>query len=133
MVTTPTRNRNEPERIPLLRIPVPINIVQVQSTATTVFTARTDADFQVEALYAADMSGSGSAIDVYLVASGDTPVASNQILSGYVLAANAREIIFDREFMMLVQPGYSIVATCTTNDDVNMYGYGYDYQGLYST
>lgn len=127
-----TRFRAEEEQRPLLRIPKPIDVVRVQATATTVFTARSEADFQVENLVASNVTSSATYVTVYLVPSGGSASAANTIIYQLPIAANSGETIFNRENMGLLQPGMSIQALCQTNNDINMFGYGFDYQGVYS-
>lgn len=115
-----------------LRIPKPIDVVQVQTTATTIFTARDDADFQIENLVASNVSGGASYVTVYLVPSGGTAGATNMIVHQLAVAANTSETIFNRENMGLLQPGMTLQALCQTNDDINIFGYGFDYQGNYA-
>ena len=129
--TTP-RFTFEQEGRAALRIPRPIDIVQVQTTATTVFTARSDADFQIEHLVASNVTGSADYVTVYLVPDGGTAGATNLAISQKVVPANDWVTIFDREAMGLLQPGMFIQCLCGVNDAVNVWGYGYDYQGIYS-
>ena len=123
------RFQTEQESRPLLRLPKPIDVVQIQSTATTVFTAQASADFHVQSLVAANVSGSDTTITVYLVPSGGSAGASNMIVHARKLPANSSSWIFDGNNPGLMQPGAFIQALCATNDDVNMYGWGYDYYG----
>lgn len=129
---SPIRFEQESEIRSALRVPRPIDVVQVQSTATTIFTARSDADFQIENLVAANVTGAASALTVYLVPSGGSASAANTIVYQLNIAARTGETIFNRENMGMLQPGMSIQALCSTNDDINMFGYGFDYQGVYS-
>lgn len=115
-----------------LRIPRPIDIFQLQTTVGTVFTARSDADFQIENLIAANVTGTNDTVTVYLVPDGGTAGASNTILYQRVVLANDILVIFDFQHIGLLQPGMTLQALCGTNDAINIYGYGYDYQGVYS-
>lgn len=126
------RFRAEDEQRPLLRVPKPIDIVQVQSTATTIFTAQDTADFQVENLVASNVTSLASYVTVYLVPSGGSPSAANMIIYQLPIAGNSGETIFNKENLGLLQPGMSIQALCQVSNDINMYGYGFDYQGIYS-
>ena len=129
---SPLRFQTEQEARPALRIPKPIDVFQCQTTGGTVFTARDDADFQIEHLVASNVTGSASHVTVYLVPSGGSAATSNMILYQQAVPAKTVVTIFDREHMGMLQPGMSIVALCQTNDSINLFGYGYDYQGIYS-
>lgn len=114
-----------------LRVPRPIEVFQAQTTAGTVVTARDDADFQIEALYAVNASGTADSITLYLVPDGGTAGADNLILFEKSVPASDIIAVFDRERMGLLIPGMSLQALCGVNDSVNLFGYGYDYQGVY--
>lgn len=125
----PISTENNP--LGALKVPKPIDVSQLQSTATTVFTARNDADFQIEGLTASNVTGVDSWVTVHLVPSGDSASAANTIAYQVVIPANDGVNIFTKENQGLLQPGSSLVALCDVNDSVNVYGYGFDYQGIY--
>lgn len=127
----PSRFQQEQERRTVLRVPKPIDVVQVQSTATTIFTARDDADFQIESLVATNVSMLAEAITLYLIPSGGSASAGNTIVYQRAIPANSAVTLFDRNTQCLVQPSASIEALCNVNDGVNIWGYGFDYQGIY--
>lgn len=127
------RQQTEPQPLSTLRIPVPITVVQAQTTATTVKTARTDADFHIESLVATNVTGSADYVTVYLVPSGGTAGATNMIVYQRAIPAKSGIAIFDRDNMGLLPPGAFIQVLCGVNDAVNVWGYGYDYQGHYTT
>lgn len=132
MTQSPLRFQTETEKRPALRIPKPIDVVQLQTTATTVYTARDDADFQVEHLVASNVTGSASYVTLYLVPDGGTAGATNLAYYQLAIAAKTYITLFDRERFGLLQPGMSIQALCQANNDINMFGYGFDYQGVYA-
>ena len=115
-----------------LRVPRPIDVFQVQTTAGTVFTARDDADFQIESLLATNVTGTDTYVTVYLVPNGDAAGAANTIIYQRTVPAKTGVTVFDREHLGLLQPGMTLQALCGVNDAVNMWGHGYDYQGVYS-
>ena len=115
----------------VLRVPRPIDVFQVQTTAGNVFTARDDADFQVEHLVATNVTGSADYVTLHLVPSGGSVGAGNMVIYQRAIAARESVTIFDRERMGLLQPGMGLHALCSVNNAVNLWGYGYDYQGLY--
>lgn len=114
-----------------LAVPKPIDVVQVQTTATTIFTARSDADFQVMGLTASNVTGTDDWVTLHFVPSGGSAGLANAIAYQVVVPANDGVNLFTKENQGLLQPSYSIVATCSVNNAINIYGYGHDYQGAY--
>jgi hypothetical protein len=114
-----------------LRIPKPINVVRCQAAATTIYTARTDADFQIQLLVAANVSASDSDYTLHLVPSGGSASISNMIAFEVKIPVGGSAWIFTPERPALLQPGASLQALCDVDNDVNFYGWGYDYQGSY--
>lgn len=129
---SPIRFQSEQEARPALRVPKPIDVFQLQTTAATVYTARDDADFQIEHLVASNTTGTADYVTVYLVPSGGALGPSNMVFYQVAVAAKSYVSLFDRERMGLLQPGMTLRALCGTNDSINMFGYGFDYQGIYS-
>ncbi len=133
MITESQIHRQSQERDPLsvLRVPRPIDVFQLQSTVGSVFTARSDADFQVESLIATNVTGTVDFVTVYLVPTGDSATAANTIVYQRTVPAKTGVTIFDMEHLGLLQPSMTLQALCSVNDSVNIWGYGYDYQGHY--
>lgn len=119
----------EPRRA--LRVPRPIDVFQCQTTVGTVFTARTDADFQITSLVASNVTGTPDSITIYFVPDGGTAGATNLLIAAFAVPANATVVLFNEENKGLLQPGMTLQALCGTNDAVNLWGNGYDYQGAY--
>ena len=115
-----------------LRVPKPIDVVQVKTTATDVCTARDDADFHIEHLTASNTTGSAVYVTLYLVPDGGTAGATNIVLYQKAIPAKDWVTLFDSTNMCLLQPGMTLQALCGTDDDVNIFGHGYDYQGVIS-
>lgn len=115
-----------------LKSPRPIDVFQLQTTAGTVFTARDDADFQIESLVASNVTGTADTVTIYLVPDGGSAGADNTIAFQVAVPENSMTQIVDRNTQVLLQPGYTLQALCGVNDRVNLWGYGYDYQGVYS-
>lgn len=128
-------NRFQFERqpFPALRVPKPIDVFQLQSTVSTVFTAQEEFDFQIESLVASNVSGAADYVTMHLVPDGGSASAANMIVHQKAIPANAGTTIFNRENMGLLQPGMMLQALCSTNDAVNIYGFGYDYQGIFNS
>lgn len=117
------------ERDPLsvLRVPLPIDIVQLQTTASTAFTATND--FQITHLVATNVTGSADYVTIYMVPDGGSAGASTTIVYQKAVPANSGVTIFDQNNQGLLQPLMTLQALCGTNDAVNLWGHGYDYQG----
>lgn len=114
-----------------LQIPKPIDVVRCQTTATTIYTARTDADFMIKLLVAANVSASDSDYTLHLVPASGSASASNMIAFEVKVPLGGSAWIFTPERPCLLQPGASLQALCDANDDINFFGWGYDYQGVY--
>jgi len=132
MDINPVRFQSEQSDRAALRVPVPVDVFQLQTTVGTVFTARADADFQIENLVAVNVTGTIDYVTIYLVPSGGTAGVANTIVYQKEVPAKGGITIFDKENVGLVQPGMTLEALCGVNDAVNIYGHGYDYQGIYS-
>lgn len=132
MTQAPVRFQTEQEKRPALRVPRPIDVYQAQTTAGAVFTARSDADFQIEHLVASNVTGSAGYVTVYLVPSGGSAGADNMAFYQVAIAAKSYVSLFDRDRMGFLQPGMAIYALCGTNNSINLFGYGFDYQGVYA-
>lgn len=124
-------SRIEYERRQTLATPRPIPVTRLQTTVSTVATARSDADFRVDSLFAAASTGTGDTITLYLVPDGETAGASNILAFEQVVDANGRVVLFTREYPLLLSPGDTLQALCGTNDAVHVYGTGTDYRGDY--
>lgn len=131
-MTTPQRFQFEREIRATLQIPKPIDVFQLQTTAGTVFTADAAADFQIHHLVATNVTGADDYVTVYLVPSGGSPSTGNMIIYQRAVPAKLGVTIFNEDNRGLMQPGMTLRALCGVNDAVNIWGYGYDYQGVYS-
>lgn len=129
MSFTPVTSEASP--LSTLRAPRPVDVVQIQTTDTTVFTARDDADFSIHALTAVNVTAASDWVTVHLVPSGGSATTANTIVYQRSVPAFLGVNIFTEEVRGLLQPGFSIVATCSTNDAINIHGFGFDYQGVY--
>lgn len=114
-----------------LNAPMPIDLYQAQTTAGTVFTARTDADFLVRSLIASNVTATADYITVYIVASGGSPGATNLYVYQKAVPAKDYVAVFDETRTALVPPGATIRVLCGVNDAINVFGWGYDQQGAY--
>ena len=126
------RVRYEQESKDQLRVPRPIDVFQVQAVAGTVFTARNNADFQIESLVATNVTAVADYITVHLVPAAGSASVANTIVYQRLVPAKTGVTIFDHNNMGILQPGYTLQALCQLNNSVNLWGFGYDYQGAYS-
>lgn len=133
MINDTLRFQQERDPLTLLRVPRPIDVYQLQSTVGTVFTAdRADADFQIESLIATNTTATADFITVYLVPDGGSAGAANMIVYQREVPAKTGVTIFDKDHIGILQPSMTLEALCSVNDAINLWGYGYDYQGQYS-
>jgi hypothetical protein len=110
----------------------PIGTVRLQTTVTTLYTANDTQDFLIRHLWAANIDGSARTITVYLVAAGGAAGDANAICKGYSIAANTTvrlDFIAGNGFGSLLQPGMFIQALASSNDTVNMGGWGQEVVG----
>ena len=89
-------------------------------------------NFQIESLLATNVTGSDTYITVHLVPSGGSASTANTIIYQRTVPAKTGVTVFDKEHLGLLQPGMTLQALCGVNDAINMWGHGYDYQGVYS-
>lgn len=116
---------------PTLRYPLPISPVQLQTTDTTIHSALSEADFQLESLIAVNVTGSNAHVTVHIVPAGGAAGIGNAVVYQKVVPQNDFVALFTSNQSMLVPPGSSIVASCQTNNAINLHGFGYDYLGVF--
>lgn len=126
--TATPRTRFEQEAQKLLATPRPIPLVRLQTTATTIVTARTDADFLVKHLWVANVTAGSITYSIRLVNSGGSPTSANSIAEAVALAANTSAALAIGAELRLA-PGQFLSALCSTNDAINIGGWGLDYVG----
>lgn len=129
---SPGRFSTEREYPGLLRIPVPIGVKQMKVANTTILTARDDADFQLQVLTADNVTATNAFLTLYLVESGGTAGVANTIVYQKDIAGKDFNTPVTMNAPILIPPGYSLIGATGTNDAVNVYGWGYDYQGQFA-
>ena len=122
------RNRQEVEAQRLLRQRRPIPVLVGSETPTAVVTARLDADFLIEVLWAANTGSGSHDYTMHIVSAGGTPSAGNQI-AGAVVVESHTTVRTVAATGLLLGPGQSLVVSCNPAASINFYGYGYDIQG----
>lgn len=130
-MTQINRYRVEQQPLASLKMPRPITILQCQTTASTAATARDDADFHIQTLVLSNVTGTDETATLYIVPSGGSPGAANMIVSQIPVSARSLVYICDGEKTLIVPPSATLRALCSTNDAINLYGWGLDYQGTY--
>jgi hypothetical protein len=111
----------------------PIGTVALQTTLTTLYTAN-EHDFMVRHLWAANIDGSARTITMHMVPEGGTASDANAICKGYSIAANTTlrlDFIAGNDFGSLMQPGMFLQALASTNNTVNVGGWGQEVVGVY--
>lgn len=125
------RQRQEIESRDQLRIPQPLGVIQLQATATTVYTAGDDADFEIGGLIVSNVSAGAETVTIYFVPDGGTAGAANTVVLDLALASDTVTRLSQFDGMVLA-PGTIIQALCGVNNAVNITGWGYDYRGAYA-
>lgn len=123
--------RQEVERRRALESIVPIEVERLQTTSGVILTARTDADFRVDTLFAANMTATTDYVTLHLVPSSGSASAANMIASQVAIPERSIIPLFDREAPLFVPPGYNLEGLCGVNDAIHVYGHGVDYQGQF--
>lgn len=123
------RTRQEVERPALLRTRRPVPLVQLTASFQTILTARTDADFLMQALWVAETSGTAKTYDVCLVAPSGSASAANAVAWQTPLTANQSDMVIGA-FGLLVPPGYTVQARASVTTTVNIFGHGIDLIGM---
>jgi len=122
------RQRQEIETPQLLQSRQEIPLIRAQTTFTTLVTARADAFFMVDALWAANVTGAGHTYSVCLVAPAGSPTVANAVTWQTAIAANVSDFIVGGSGV-LVPPGYTLQANADANDVVNIFGWGWNIVG----
>lgn len=127
-VETP-RIAQEIVEAPTLRYPIPIDVTPITVADVTVFTADANVDAHVESLVAANVTGSAAHVTIYVVPGGGSAALSNTVVFEQQVPANSNTVLFNRDAILLVSPGSSLVASCETDNAINLFGVRFDYLG----
>ena len=122
------RNRQEIEAPSLLQSRQEIPLVRAQSTFSTIVTARADAYFLVDGLWAANVTGASHTVSVCLVAPAGSATVANAVTWQTVIAANVADFIVGGSGL-LIPPGYTLRVAADANDTINIYGWGWNIAG----
>ena len=122
------RQRQEIEAPRLLQTRQEIPLVRAQTTFTTLLTARADAYFLVENLWMANVTAGAITVQVCLVAPAGSATSANAVAWTVAIAANTSALIVGASGL-LVPPGYTLQGQCSTNNAVNLFGWGWNIIG----
>lgn len=122
------RTRQEIEAPRLLQTRQEIPLVRAQTTFTTILTARADAFFMIDALWAANVTGVSHTVSVCLVAPAGSATVANAVTWQTTMAANVADFIIGGSGL-LVPPGYTVQVNADANDVINVYGWGWNIIG----
>ena len=123
------RTQQEREVFPALTAIMPIDLVSLTTSAATIFTAETDADFQIRHLRAVNVTAMPATITAYIVDSGDSPSASNTIAFQVIVAANSWLDVFTEDTIGFIPPSATLQALSGTANAINLHGFGVEYRG----
>jgi len=127
----PVRFQQERTPLSLLRVPIPIDVVQVQTTATDIFTAAAGTEFHIMTLFASNHTATADFITLHLVPALGSAGVTNRIVYEKAIPAKDYVAIFSVETPMILQEGYTLQGLDGVDDSVNVWGWGYQYQGDY--
>ncbi len=126
--TLTPRQRQEVEAQKLLKSRQEIPLVRLQTTFSTILTARDDAYFEIGGLWASNVAGAARTYSVCLVAPAGTPTVANALIWSVSVPANTVDYAVGGA-VMLVPPGYTVRASSDANDAINVYGWGWNIVG----
>ena len=122
------RQRQEIEAPRLLQSRQEIPLIRAQTAFTTLVTARADAYFLSDGLWAANVTGASHTVSVCLVAPAGSATVANAVTWQTVIAANVADFIVGGSGL-LIPPGYTLQANADANDVVNIFGWGWNIIG----
>lgn len=122
------RNRQEIEAPRLLKSRQEIPLLRAQTGFSTILTARADAYFEIEGLWAANVTNAGHTYSVCLVAPAGSATLANALHWQTAIAANV-SVSLIAGTGMLIPPGYTVQVAADANDVVNLFGWGWNVVG----
>ncbi|MEL6361724.1 MAG: hypothetical protein AAFR21_11620 [Pseudomonadota bacterium] len=124
------RFTQETESRSQLRLPKPFLVTPLQTTALTIYTALESTDFRIEHLWVSNVTGSAATFDLYQVPDGGTAATANALVYQESVAANTSKVVEVAKGHLL-QPETILQALCSSNNAINLGGWGYDILGEY--
>lgn len=125
-LTPRSRQEIEPQRLLRSRRPIPVR--QAGTTQTIVVSSRQDADFLIEALWGANVTGGDVSYSMNIIQTGGTASTANATAVGTVMPANMTDVVLGAAGMLL-SPGQTLVVTCSVANGMNFFGHGWDMMG----
>lgn len=122
------RQRQEAEPPRLLQTRQEIPLLRAQTTFSTLLTARADAYFLAEQVFAANVTGGPITVSVSLVAPAGSPSTANAVVSALSVPANSTVRLIGASDL-LIPPGYTLQGSCSTNNAINLFGWGWNIAG----
>lgn len=122
------RLRQEVEAPSLLQSRQEVPLVRAQTTYTTLVTARADAYFLTEGLFAANVTAGALTVSVSLVAPAGSATSANAVVQALSVAANTTVQLVGATGL-LIPPGYTLQGACSSNNGVNLFGWGWNISG----
>lgn len=122
------RQRQEIEAPRLLQSRQEIPLVRAQTAFATILTARADAYFLIDSLWAANVTSASHDFSLCLVAPAGTATVANAVTWETVIAANIADFVVGASGL-LVPPSYTVQVAADANDVVNIYGWGWNIIG----
>lgn len=122
------RGRYEQEPQVLLRTRRHIPVMQLPVTFGPILVARADADFFIEGMWVANVSGDEQTYRVCLVPPGDVPSAVNAVAWDVPVVGGSTDILMGGAGL-LVPPTYSLQVWASAAASVNIFGWGWDIRG----
>lgn len=122
------RQRQEIEAPRLLKTRREIPLLRAQTGFSTILTARADAYFEIDGLWAANTTNAGHTYSVCLVAPAGSATVANALHWQTAIAANVSASLIGATGM-LVPPGYTLQVAADANDVVNLFGWGWHIVG----
>jgi hypothetical protein len=129
----PSRVTTEEAPKPTGRLTQPIDLKRLQTTISTVYTATAVYDFVIRHLWAANIDSSARTLTVHMVPSGGTASDANCVCKAYSIPANTTvrlDFLAGTSYGSLLQPSMSLQALCSSNNAVNIGGWGQDVVGF---
>jgi hypothetical protein len=108
-------------------VAVPLAVVQLGTSATTIYTAPDDEDFLLKALWIANVTGTGRTATLYNVPASGSAAAGNAMMAGAIVTANSGpwKVIEG----LLIPRGGSLQGLADAATAVNVWGWGAIYSG----
>jgi len=111
-----------------LQSAVMLPLTALQTTASTLLTVRDGVDLWLNHLWVANTTGGAVTYTLYFVPPSGSPATANAAVFARSLPANTPELV-EVAINHRLGPGSTIQALCSSNNAINMGGWGYFIQG----